>query len=255
MLVFHEGAASLTIIRDALKDRFQELAQVSVATVWRVLHQEMSYSFRKAVPRSRRVLGQDRQAHIVKHFANIEHLEASFDSYWSVDESSVWAEMGSNYRWGEKGQRLIFHETGNVKKYSLILGISSEGEFFGRLVDGGFTAIVYANYLAELKKYAGDGALAIWQDNLPAHRSKIVLATASKLGIAMNFTAPYFLEGNSVEYAFAYIKCGLKMTLQWSKDELLEAINNRLHTASKNMMSSLFMKAKKEAAQACLNFK
>ena len=255
ILRFHEGDVSLVELRDALRERFEELDGLSTTTVWRTLTKTMGYSFRKALCRSKRVLAVDREPHLKRHLQTIRKLEQAYDKYWSVDESAVWTSKGREHRWGKKGERLVYTEPDNNRKYTLLLAISSTGLYFGRLIDGGVTSIVYAEFVAALKVFDGSRKIAVWQDNAPIHRSKLVLATAHVLGISMHYTAPYFPEGNAVEYAFAFIKSGLTKALSFNKTELSQAINTRLASALDGMMTKLFYKARSETMLAIAKFK
>ena len=64
----------------------------------------------------------------------------------------------------------------------------------------------FKQYLQELRAKNGDEKIALFLDNLSAHRSEKSKAEAAKLGFRFIFNVPYSPEYNPIEFVFSKVK-------------------------------------------------
>ena len=64
----------------------------------------------------------------------------------------------------------------------------------------------FKQYLQELRARNGDEKIALFMDNLSAHRSEKSLAEATRLGFRCIFNVPYSPEYNPIEFVFSKVK-------------------------------------------------
>ena len=64
----------------------------------------------------------------------------------------------------------------------------------------------FKQYLQELRARNGDEKIALFMDNLSAHRSEKSLTEATRLGFRCIFNVPYSPEYNPIEFVFSKVK-------------------------------------------------
>ena len=64
----------------------------------------------------------------------------------------------------------------------------------------------FKEYLRELREQNGDDKIALFMDNLSAHRSEKSKAEMARLGFRHIFNVPYCPEYNPIEFVFSKVK-------------------------------------------------
>ena len=64
----------------------------------------------------------------------------------------------------------------------------------------------FKGYLQELRERNGDDKIALFLDNLSAHKSDKTKTEAARLGFRLIFNVPYSPEYNPIEFVFSKVK-------------------------------------------------
>ena len=90
---------------------------------------------------------------------------------------------------------------------AVLSAISKEkGQELFKIYDNSVNVAKFKTYLQELRKIYPEEKIAIFLDNLSAHKSEKSKAEASRLGFRFIFNVPYSPEWNPIEYVFAKVK-------------------------------------------------
>ena len=126
----------------------------------------------------------------------------------SIDETSIHAEMISNYSRCELGKRCV-HKTKNNKvfvKYTLVCAINSKGIVGWILYEsGGMTSDRMIHFINKFIKGKFKNNLII-MDNGGAHKKKTIKETVEKTGNYLQYSVPYKPKTNAVESWFNQFK-------------------------------------------------
>ena len=75
-----------------------------------------------------------------------------------------------------------------------------------RIFDNSVNIAKFKEFLQELRGQNGDEKIALFMDNLSAHRSEKSKVEMARLGFRAIFNVPYSPEYNPIEFAFSKIK-------------------------------------------------
>ena len=75
-----------------------------------------------------------------------------------------------------------------------------------RIFDNSVNIPKFKEFLQELRENNGDEKIALFMDNLSAHKSEKSRAEMARLGFRCIFNVPYSPELNPIEFAFSKIK-------------------------------------------------
>ena len=81
-----------------------------------------------------------------------------------------------------------------------------KGQEHFKIFDDSVNVAKFKQYLRELRDKNGNEKIAIFLDNLSAHRSDKSKEEASKLGFRFIFNVPYSPEYNPIEFVFSKVK-------------------------------------------------
>lgn len=130
--------------------------------------------------------------------SNVLHAdELAFSAYST--RAKAWARTGENQPLFKGGLRL-------PPLYALVCMSATEGLVSYVLSERPIqTTDALALFTGLSGRDSPAGSLLFW-DNLPMHRSRVVLAAAAGAGLRVLFNAPYSSAWHSIETAFAQVK-------------------------------------------------
>ena len=95
----------------------------------------------------------------------------------------------------------------NEPTLAVLSAISKEkGQEHFQIYDNSVNIVKFKKYLNELREKNGDEKIAIFLDNLSAHKSDKSRAEGARLGFRFIFNVPYSPEYNPIEYVFSKVK-------------------------------------------------
>tara|TARA_B100000767_G_C19774679_1_gene541885 strand:- start:906 stop:1787 length:882 start_codon:yes stop_codon:yes gene_type:complete len=131
----------------------------------------------------------------------------------SIDETSIYAEMTSNYSRCELGKRCI-KKTKNNKvfiKYTLVCAINSKGVVGWTLYkDGGMTSQRMIEFINKFISQKFKNNLII-MDNGGSHKSKKIKEKLNETGNSLQYSVPYKPKTNAIESWFNQFKYYFKL--------------------------------------------
>lgn len=114
----------------------------------------------------------------------------------SIDETSIQTGMNKNYGWSEKGERCIIKNPNkNVKRFSLLFGISETRVVGYRIVEGAINGVIFKEFMEEINN--PNGRYKYLLDNASIHYTKIVPENIRRKFI---YNMPYCPKFNPIEY-------------------------------------------------------
>ncbi len=95
----------------------------------------------------------------------------------------------------------------NEPTLAVLSAISTEkGQEHFKIFDKSVNVQKFKQYLQELREKNGEEKIALFLDNLSAHRSEKSKVEASRLGFRFIFNVPYSPEYNPIEFVFSKVK-------------------------------------------------
>ena len=95
----------------------------------------------------------------------------------------------------------------NEPTLAVLAAISKEkGQEHYQVFEDSVNVEKFQQYLQELRARNGDEKIALFMDNLSAHRSSRSLSEAAQLGFRCIFNVPYSPEYNPIEFVFSKVK-------------------------------------------------
>jgi transposase len=90
---------------------------------------------------------------------------------------------------------------------AVLAAISKEkGQEHYRIFENSVNIQKFKQYLQELRNLNGEDKIALFMDNLSAHRSEKSKAEMARLGFRCIFNVPYSPEFNPIEFVFSKVK-------------------------------------------------
>ena len=90
---------------------------------------------------------------------------------------------------------------------AVLAAISKEkGQEHYRIFENSVNIQKFKQYLQELRNLNGEDKIALFMDNLSAHRSEKSKAEMARLGFRCIFNVPYSPEYNPIEFVFSKVK-------------------------------------------------
>ena len=186
---------------------------------------------------------------LIEARARAEGAVVYFGDETAVKEDSVWVRG-----YAPKGQTPVLKKPNRWDKLSMISAISARGEVAFKIIDGGFNAERFIEFLEALIADATRKIILI-VDNLRVHRAKVVTAWLSdkKDRIELAFLPPYAPESNPDEYLNSDFKTHLRLgPVSENREQLLEKANvfmTRLLTWPERVMAYFQHPSARYAAQ------
>ena len=95
----------------------------------------------------------------------------------------------------------------NEPTLAVLSAVSKEnGQEHFKIFDNSVNVQKFKQYLRELRDQNGQDKIALFLDNLSAHRSEKSKVEGSKLGFRFIFNVPYSPEYNPIEFVFSKLK-------------------------------------------------
>lgn len=154
--------------------------------------------------------------------ARAEGASIYFGDETAIKEDSVWIRG-----YAPKGQTPVLEKPNRWDKLSMISAISAKGEIAFKVIDGGFNAELFIEFLESLISDAPRKIILI-VDNLRVYRAKIVNTWLEdkKDRIELAFLPPYAPESNPDEYLNSDLKTNLRLgPVSENREQLLEKAN------------------------------
>ena len=125
----------------------------------------------------------------------------------NIDEAAIMIGQAPSKAWAPIGEpNVAFEGCCTPKRFTLLLGIMDNGEFFGQLIEGSCTGVIFADYLTKIGKSAHKNRCIVICDNATIHRTGYVQQATKEAGIDLNFVPPYYPTGSPIEYLFSILK-------------------------------------------------
>ena len=125
-----------------------------------------------------------------------------------IDEICFTRSMVPKTEYSAKGKNMAA-DLVHLKEPTLAVlsAISKEkGQEHFMIFDDSVNVTKFKKYLQELRDKNGDDKIALFLDNLSAHRSEKSKVEAARLGFRFIFNVPYSPEYNPIEFVFAKVK-------------------------------------------------
>lgn len=236
---FHEGNVTVRELRQTVCDSFGLV--VSVPTIWTALTKVLRLSKRKGQSRNRRILQPARDDALEQFLFSLCSVVEQNQILWFIDESGIWLGARDQRRWQPIGQTFMaLHDKDDVTKFSLLLAVSANGEFFMEMVEGSVTSVIYSDFVAKLASYVGKRFVLV-QDNARIHLSAMAVTTFKKHNILILPPPAYTPEGNLIEMVFAGIKNWLSKSACFSKNDLVYSITLYLSSTWKKNAAKKYL--------------
>ena len=205
------------------KNTNQEIPQ---STIRRYLKEDLSFSYRKGTPKPWSVnLGKLRAVRIWYSTELIRNIDQP-TLLVNIDETCLSKTAFNNRSWFPKGNSGEVFSIGFRNSISLILAITSEGDYFGATIRRTVDSKIYKQFLENLEEWLQirdkkrHRNIILIHDNAPIHRSKILFEFTRDDGYIHAFLPPYTPEYAPVELIFGQIKSHIKKSCRKSLIDL-----------------------------------
>lgn len=143
-----------------------------------------------------------------------------------VDESGIKSNMGHEYGWSKKGERIIKNIKVNPKKFNLIMAISKEKIISNKIYEKNINETIFYEYLKEelLPKIKNKYML---MDNVMFHKTNKIKKLIVESGNKILFIPPYSPDFNPIEHVFHILKNKIRQKMcEINKEIISETIKN-----------------------------
>lgn len=148
----------------------------------------------------------------------------NLNEYISIDETYFNSNVRPTYGYSLKGKKLFLENKIIIKKYSLLMAISSDKIIDYEIIDGNIDSNIFSKFIDRLPNNT-----KLLLDNVSFHKTKNVKYISNKKNIELQFIPPYTPEVNPIEYVFSIIKHyykKIKFNDKLMIDNIKKSINN-----------------------------
>jgi len=151
------------------------------------------------------------------------------------DESGISLNIFSGRTWSMKGKTPVVYRSGQRVKRTMASAMSSEGDLYFELLEGGITAERYRLFLEHLSDQE-EGVIFVIHDGLPPHKAKLVQEyVQSTQGKVRTFQLPgYSPELNPDECVWERLKRELGKRAHRSIEDLTGHVVEIMNTIKSN---------------------
>ena len=161
----------------------------------------------------------------------------------SLDETTFNHKIANNKWWIRKGYSAELFNNKFVGSWSLIMAITNEGSYFGKLMKGWINSTIYLEFLKSLetwietKRRSTSQKVIIFKDNWQVHRARKVWSFIEMSQYMYVYIPMYTPEYSPVENLFGILKSKCKRfrsqrSIYWWKEEGANVIVNEMKSIS-----------------------
>ncbi len=142
----------------------------------------------------------------------------------SLDESYFYKQLNRTYGYSKIGEKCIVPKRANLKKYSLMLAISSEKCLCYDISMTSYNRVSFYNFLKnKLLPLCKNKTLLM--DNVPFHKCKEILKLIKDSGNKVLFIPPYSPEFNPIEIVFRILKSKLCLLQEINQKDIVKYLD------------------------------
>ena len=224
-------------IADHIKEKINQ--EVPNPTIRKYLKENLRFSYRKGTPKPCSVDIEKLKIGRIWYSYSLLRSIPERTLLVNIDEASFSGSVFNNRSWFPKGLSGEVFSIGYRNSISLILAVTSEGDYFGSTIRQTVNGEIYIQFLENLWGWLKNTWKSRYQssilihDNAPIHRAKKCLDFMRDDDFIHAFLPPYTPEYAPVELVFSQIKSGFKKSKQKSLinlrgDEGVQLIANEL---------------------------
>lgn len=219
---------SLNELKILLLDRFSDINNISLWTLYKTLREE-KYSYKRICS----VISKrhEKDVKLKQKIASQNLISALFEGYRIIfiDETSIQTSAVPYYGWGRTGEKLSIRVNRKNKNHTIVAAITDEKLLGCQIIRGGMKKEDYAGFISTIISHYQledrEQEIIIFADNVRVHHAKFVMECLSSK-ITFLFNATYTPMLNPIENFFSKFKRHILKQSTKNIKELYEATKN-----------------------------